>query len=361
MSLAASFMYDGDGKRMAQTINGETTYFVGNYYEVSGSTITKYYYAGSQKVAMRVGSTVYYLLSDHLGSTSLTLNASGSVISELRYTSWGSVRYQAGVTPTEYTYTGQYSESYLNLLDYGSRRYDPETGRFISPDSIVPTSIQGLQAYDRYGYVSNNPIQYNDPTGHFAFLATAAIGAAVGFTVSYGTQVYRNMNEEKMSLTDALDFSNIDKQDLIVATVGGAVAGATMGIASGIVGSVIYGSSLAGGMVAFAGEYVVGGAAAGLLAGQAEALAEAATNTNGQIILGQNENDFNKRARAVGYMNGDKMILDAGVGAITGTLGGIMQTVTAPVPHGPEVLPKTMALGLRAFADETLEYMNRNR
>ena len=48
------------------------TYFVGSYYEVTGSTVTKYYYAGSQRIAMRSSGTVYFLLGDHLGSTSLT-------------------------------------------------------------------------------------------------------------------------------------------------------------------------------------------------------------------------------------------------------------------------------------------------
>jgi hypothetical protein len=48
----ATFVYDGDGKRVKSIFNGTTTtYFVGNHYEVTGSTITKYYYAGSQRIA----------------------------------------------------------------------------------------------------------------------------------------------------------------------------------------------------------------------------------------------------------------------------------------------------------------------
>jgi hypothetical protein len=48
----ATFVYDGDGKRVKSIFNGNTTtYFVGNHYEVTGSTITKYYYAGSQRIA----------------------------------------------------------------------------------------------------------------------------------------------------------------------------------------------------------------------------------------------------------------------------------------------------------------------
>ena len=106
-TVSAIFVYDGDGRRVAQTLNGVTTYFVGSYYEVTGSTITKYYYAGMQRIAMRKGGTLYFMLSDHLGSTSLTTDASGNVISELRYTAWGEVRYNSGVTPTQYQYTGQ--------------------------------------------------------------------------------------------------------------------------------------------------------------------------------------------------------------------------------------------------------------
>jgi len=34
---------------------------------------------------------------------------------------------------------------------------------FSQPDSIIPDGVQG---YDRYAYVANNPINRNDPTGH---------------------------------------------------------------------------------------------------------------------------------------------------------------------------------------------------
>ena len=38
----------------------------------------KYYSAGSVRVAMRDNGTLYWLLTDHLGSTSLTLDSSGN-------------------------------------------------------------------------------------------------------------------------------------------------------------------------------------------------------------------------------------------------------------------------------------------
>jgi len=143
-----------------------TTYFVNSYYELTGgSVITKYYYAGGQRIAMLKDGVLNYILSDHLGSTSIITDASGNVVSQQGYKAWGEVRTAAGNSPTNYTYTGQYSDSYINLLDYGSRRYDPELGRFIQPDSIVPDPSNS-QAYDRYAYTFNNPVRYTDPSGY---------------------------------------------------------------------------------------------------------------------------------------------------------------------------------------------------
>jgi RHS repeat-associated protein len=158
-------VYDGDGRRVKSIVNGNTTtYFVGTHYEVTGSTITKYYYAGSQRIAMRTNGTLNYLLGDHLGSTSLTTNANGQVVSELSYTAWGEVRYASGNTPTKYSFTGQFS--YVNdfgLMFYNARWLDVSLGRFAQADSIIPGGIQG---YDRYAYVNNSPIMFTDPSGH---------------------------------------------------------------------------------------------------------------------------------------------------------------------------------------------------
>jgi RHS repeat-associated protein len=62
-------------------------------------------------------------------------------------------------------YTGQRNYNYINLLDYGARWYSAALGRFTQPDSIVQ-DLTNTQAWNRYAYVQNNPINYNDPTGH---------------------------------------------------------------------------------------------------------------------------------------------------------------------------------------------------
>jgi RHS repeat-associated protein len=120
---------------------------------------------------MSVNGTVSYLLFDQLSNTTITANGNGGFISELRYKAWGEVRYRSGSTPTDYT--GQYSKvDDFGLMYYNARWYDPTIARFVQADSVVPGGVQG---YDRYAYVSNNPIRYTDPTGH-AFDAGGASG-----------------------------------------------------------------------------------------------------------------------------------------------------------------------------------------
>jgi len=109
--MSGKLTYDGDGSRVKSVVNGVTTYYIGNTYEwrveASGSTGVNYYYAGSQRVAMRVGTALSYLFGDHLGSTSITADASGSLSGELRYLPFGETRYTSGQTPTSFRYTGQ--------------------------------------------------------------------------------------------------------------------------------------------------------------------------------------------------------------------------------------------------------------
>jgi len=85
-------------------------------------------------------------------------------------------------------FTGQVLDT-SGLYWFGCRYYDPQLGRFIQPDSMIPSGADS-QALNRYCYGFNNPLSYTDPSGHFAFLAVlaflapiagyAAIGGAIG-------------------------------------------------------------------------------------------------------------------------------------------------------------------------------------
>ena len=164
--ISATYVYDGDGKRVKATVGSTNTVYIGNIYERdNGTTVRKYYYAGGVRVALRTGGQTYYLLNDHLTSTAITANSSGARLTELRYFAYGGTRYDPGSQMTLYRYTGQRIETNTGLYDYGSRWYDPQIGRFLSADTIVPNPGDS-QSLNRYTYVSNNPLKYSDPTGH---------------------------------------------------------------------------------------------------------------------------------------------------------------------------------------------------
>ena len=69
------------------------------------------------------------------------------------------------ITQTDLGYTGQRNLADIGLMDYHARMYDAALGRFIQPDSIVP-SITNPQSWNKYSYINNNPINGIDPTGH---------------------------------------------------------------------------------------------------------------------------------------------------------------------------------------------------
>jgi RHS repeat-associated protein len=166
----AEYIYDGDGNLVQSIIAGVVTYYPNQYYEkrVNGETesILKYYYAAGKRIAMRQDGAVTFLLADHLGSTSVTTDSTGVLVSSMLYTAFGETRSSYGSPASDYRYTGQREESEIGLYFYNARFYDAALARFISADTIVPQPGDPL-AWDRYAYVRNNPIKYNDPSGHW--------------------------------------------------------------------------------------------------------------------------------------------------------------------------------------------------
>ncbi|MBI2863005.1 MAG: hypothetical protein HYX94_00380 [Chloroflexi bacterium] len=116
--VKARFAYDGDGKRVKRVDANGTSHYVGSNYEVNKGNgldttekVTKYYYGAlgpsRRLIALRKNGTLYYVLSDHLGSTTKTIDVSGNEVDLLRYTTYGETRQGGGNTPTDVRYTGQ--------------------------------------------------------------------------------------------------------------------------------------------------------------------------------------------------------------------------------------------------------------
>jgi RHS repeat-associated protein len=153
-----SFVYDGDGNRVKSNVNGTVTVFIGNYYEWETNATRKHYYAGTSRIAMRDGETLYFLFGDHLGSTSLSYRVSDGYVARHLYKPWGEKRYPAGGSelPTKYRFTGQYVQNELWLYYYSARWYDNRVGRFSwkRPMSFFSSQLM-LVRIKRFPWVKN--------------------------------------------------------------------------------------------------------------------------------------------------------------------------------------------------------------
>jgi RHS repeat-associated protein len=172
----------------------------------SGHAWTSYYFAGSARIAMRVqvnGSTdqVYYLLADHLGSTTVSYRVSDGYTTTQKYYPWGELRPGPGTSlPTGRTYTGQRWSASIGLSFFNARWYDGSLGRFAQADSIIPGGVQGL---DRYTGMGNNPVKYIDPDGHWPCSFSSS-----GFSCSlstFGLSAAVNRVGERLGVENASD------------------------------------------------------------------------------------------------------------------------------------------------------------
>ena len=222
----AEYTFDGDNNLVKSEVNGVVTYYLGKYYEKTVQNghyaetcaecffSKKHYSAGSSIIAVRTvvdgtQDTLNWLVGDHLGSTSLVTDSSGAVVSEVRYSAFGEMRYLNGETVTDLLYTGQKLDSYINLYWYGSRWYDSALGRFTQADSIIADSVNAL-SYDRYAYVENNPIIYSDPTGEFPIFALLVLAiTAVIITADTPDVSYAPISESIYSAVAPPDYSDV--------------------------------------------------------------------------------------------------------------------------------------------------------
>ena len=183
--VSTTFVYDGDGVRAKKTGNGDSsTYYIGDHYEIKDGVITKYIFTGNLRIAMVKDSDISYYHKDHLGSSTVMTDTSGTILETTDYMPFGSQRDNSGPSPnaTHYRFTDQELDVESGLYNYNARFYDPIIGRFISPDSIMP-DLYEPQLLNRFSYVRNNPLIFTDPTGNY-------LDYELGENYDWGSSIY---------------------------------------------------------------------------------------------------------------------------------------------------------------------------
>ncbi|MFQ3247038.1 MAG: RHS repeat-associated protein [Arenicella sp.] len=117
------------------------------------------------------------MLSDNLGSTNVIINKFGKVEQRLEFDPWGMrttaspllsgeiIENDSVNDVTTRGYTGHEMDDEVGLINMNARIYDPYLGRFLSADPVLPDAGD-MQQFNRYSYVTNNPLKFTDPTGN---------------------------------------------------------------------------------------------------------------------------------------------------------------------------------------------------
>jgi len=106
----------------------------------------------------------YYYFKDHLGSTRVVVNATGTILDATDYYPFGLAmpgRSHTTAPGTKEMFTGHERDHEVGLDYMVARRYDPALGRFLGIDPMADS----YSSWSPYAYVLNNPIILIDPTG----------------------------------------------------------------------------------------------------------------------------------------------------------------------------------------------------
>ena len=200
------FTYDSNGKRTKKEIYNEETntydsveyIYVGELLigEKQDNQMIEYIYdeqnlVGFQITTDSVTETYYYVKNLQKDITKIIDETGKEVVSYI-YDAYGNIVSTKGskkdtigkINP--YRYRGYYYDIETGLFFCNSRYYNPEWGRWISPDSIDYLDPENINGLNLYCYCGNDPINKYDPTGHFGIWALVAITAAsmlIGGTV----------------------------------------------------------------------------------------------------------------------------------------------------------------------------------
>jgi RHS repeat-associated protein len=191
--------YDHAGRRIAKLAasGASVHYFPGAELRDDGTTATwnKDLVVGGRLVGRFVGKFttttvadhVFFVATDHLGSPTLVLDTAGDITERYDHHPHGEESTYAFAAAdlahgnTDYMdayfapgdpasllfrrFQGREIDSEYGKYDFGARIYDPELGRFMTADSVVPDPGSS-QSWNRYAFVRNNPLAFIDPTGH---------------------------------------------------------------------------------------------------------------------------------------------------------------------------------------------------
>lgn len=165
------YTYDPSGRRITKKINGiitEKYLWQGMtrllaVYDGNDNLLIRFEYAdGRMPLAMRQAGIRYYLAYDPIGSLRAVVDGSGNMLKNIVYDTFGNmINDSDSILKIPFGFAGGLHDKDTNLIRFGYRDYDPDTGRWTAKDPIF---FEGGNT-DLYGYVLDDPVNLFDPLG----------------------------------------------------------------------------------------------------------------------------------------------------------------------------------------------------
>jgi RHS repeat-associated protein len=192
-NASTTFGYDAFGNRVLQTTATSTIIYPSKFFTIASSTgsgakystTTEYVFNGDTLLSTvdqqfasgnATGSAqTRYIHPDHLGSTSVVTDASGTVVQTLDYYPYGALRINSSVGGADSgrKYVDRFADQ--STLDYlNARYYDSARGQFISEDPTfwaLKMNLSDPQSLNSYSYANDNPVTKQDADGLAATVA----------------------------------------------------------------------------------------------------------------------------------------------------------------------------------------------
>ncbi len=180
------YIIDGRNRRVGKKVDGVLTQ--GFLYQDqlnpvaeldgAGNVVSLFVYGSKANVPDYLvrGGVTYRIVSDHLGSPRLVVNAAdGTVVQRIDYDEWGNVLFDSNPGFQPFGFAGGIADGDTGLIRFGARDYDPQTGRWTAKDPILFAGGDG----NLYGYVLGDPANFIDPLG-----LVEIIGIKIGLSIT---------------------------------------------------------------------------------------------------------------------------------------------------------------------------------
>jgi len=179
---AVPILYDGDGNRIAKTVNGLTTRYLVDDLNPTGyaqvvedvvnSAVQRTYTYGSQRISQNqiISSSwkpSFYGYDSDDGSVRQLTDITGVVTDTYDYDAWGNLLNVIGTTPNTYLYRGEQYDPDLSLYFLRARYFNPLTGRFMTRDTYAGRPTDPITRH-KYLYANGDIVDNSDPSGMLA-------------------------------------------------------------------------------------------------------------------------------------------------------------------------------------------------